>query len=225
MRPGTARFPALFTDEDVAALDREIEEALASGLQRRGAAPVPEGGTDVPVPVAERAFPEGLLEEGFFDEEAEADLIRGLPVPGPSEGARSSPQAEGDGEAEWASSAVRVAWMVPAAAFALGAMAGDLDDAAAWETAPGMVLALLLGGSAFGLARRATAAFAACVHSVAAARLAVAAASSPEAGTGDVLAAAAAWALLAVAAAWLALPFIRGKDARPARGGRRDPLF
>lgn len=135
--------PPLFTDADVIAADREIEQAMAAA---RGYVPCEAQGVG----------PGRSAKAAALSSSRIADIDR-----------------------EFAHAAVRVAWLVPAAAYAIGAALGDLQSDAAWLAAPGVVLA---GALAIDLRRRVSApTLGLCLglHAVSAARLASAAMASP----------------------------------------------
>lgn len=220
MRPQAFRPPALFTDEDVAAVDREIEEALASVLRdspgeeaQHASFPGPEEAEDAPEAM------DGIIAEGFFDEEAEAAILSGEAEPFRHEG--QAAQSEG-----YALPALTVAWMVPAFALAAGGLTGDLDGEAAWNAAAALSLAFLLAASVAGRARRVSVAIAAAVHAVFLERLTAGILSNP-ADPAAVAGAAAGWLLLAAAAAWLAAPRAAGllRNGGTPDQERRDPVL
>jgi len=153
--------PPLFTQADVEAAEREIEEAMAAAR--------------------------GYVAAEARQSAPAASALRGMLMP---EGRNMSP--------EFAGAAIRLMWLVPVVAFAMGALLGDLNADAAWLAAPGVVLAAALVMAATGKASRETVSLGLCLHCVSVARLAAASSN----GGWPVAVAAVAAAALAAAALW-----------------------
>lgn len=207
-------FPLLVTDDDVLAVEREIEEARGQLFPPQGGEPAEAGSAEDEVGA--------LLDEGFFSEE---DLCPSLgepqPLPGEAVLAATVPaermQEGGRRGADPAFPAgMAVAGLVPIVAYATNFAIGSEDFA--WASAPAVVLAFYLALSFFGTAPRATVAFAATIHAVYLVRVTVDA-FSPQGPSWNLPVAAAGWLILAAAAAWISVPLLgrlaSGEAARP----------
>lgn len=207
--------PALFTDEDVAAVDREIAEASYARFA------VPEPTAYEEEDIAED-IADALARE--FTEPENADSEAGfyfaeLPIPA----------AEDDRAARFGRinrsvpAAMTLAGAVSAVAFSLGAAMGDLQSGLAWSLAPGMVLAGTLIAKRRSRVPDAMTEMAFCLHAVALAKAVAAALAS-----GSLLSPETAVAVAGAAvAAGCAAAIVHGRHAPAQKGAfqRQEPIF
>lgn len=210
--------PPLFTDADLAAVDREIEEAAAmaaADLRKH----VSSADEDLSNGLFEMELTVQDLLEGIGDDAAAftAGEVADLAAEGRESCAMPATWFGDDA----AHAAIHIAWLVPAVAFALGFATGNPNGDAAWLLAPGLVLAGLCAARMYGKALRGTAEFAFCLYAVSVARMAAAAVASgsllsPESGMAVAGGLALALCGTAIAAGW-------SGDRRRQAAPRREP--